>query len=307
MKKLPTATVLTVLLIVVCEYVLIVWTQNYGADENVVSHVGFAGTIISIILAVIAILYSYYQTFAQQRDSASLAEQLRNLQIVSATLGESSKNNLQQEQELVAIRTQIQESLDAAKRTEAIVGGIHATVADLKSRSYAAEQATSADARDTAVAAAAEQAFDSDKTAAVIVQRASSTQLAIYIAICHAAKHEMSVREFAVLVHAASENWLKARNKEGSAAVLSEWTEGLANGHLDLLDDLRIAPKKWVGERPTRKNHITVIDAFRQAVIKQREHYSLTADHEANLIMGVHAIEQQIGLLQSGEDAVAKL
>jgi hypothetical protein len=307
MKKPHTITVLAVLLIVVSEYVLIVWTQNYGADQNVLSHVGFAGTIISIILAVIAILYSYYQTFAQQRDSASLAEQLRHLQTVTTTLGESSRNNLQQEQELLAIRAQIQESLDAAKRTEAMVGGIHANVADLKARSYAAEQAPLPKAKEIAVAAAAEQAFDPPKTAAVLVSRAGSNQLAIYLALCHASKNDMTVRQFQHLVHTASANWLKTHNKEGSAAVLSEWQEGVATGHLDLLDDLKIARKKFVGEGSARQLFITVIEAFREAVIDRREQYLNTAEAESSLILGVHAVEQQIASLQTAAEAAAKI
>ena len=68
------------------EYQLIMWTRDYGADKEVLSHVGFAGTIVSIVLAIIAIVYSYYQTFAQERDSATLAEQLRNLGSVSNAL-----------------------------------------------------------------------------------------------------------------------------------------------------------------------------------------------------------------------------
>jgi hypothetical protein len=307
MKKLPTATVLTVLLIVVSEYILIVWTQNYGADQNVLSHVGFAGTIISIILAVIAILYSYYQTFAQQRDSASLAEQLRHLQTVTATLGESSRNNLQQEQELIAIRAQIQESLDAAKRTEVMVGGIHATVADLKARSDATEQALLPKAKEIAVAAAAVQAFDPPKTAGVIASRAGSNQLAIYLALCHASKNDMTLAQFQQLVHTASANWLKTHNKEASAAILSEWQEGVATGHVDLLDDLKIAQKTFVGEGSTRKLFITVIEAFREAVIDRRKQYLITAEEEASFILGVHAVEQQIVSMQSAAEAAAKI
>src|ERR1700739_2024082 len=81
---LPFTLVLAAVLLMLAEYVLIGWTQNYGADHDVLSHVGFAGTIVSMILGVVAIIYAFYQGFAQQRDAQALAGQLSDLRRVLA-------------------------------------------------------------------------------------------------------------------------------------------------------------------------------------------------------------------------------
>lgn len=93
------------------EYVVMEWTRVYGSNQDVVSHVGFAGTIVSIVLAVIAIIYSYYQTFAQRKDSSLLALQLENLQSVAANLQREGAG-------LTTVKDQIQQALDTSMRTE---------------------------------------------------------------------------------------------------------------------------------------------------------------------------------------------
>jgi len=67
---------LVVLVVVVSEYVFLDKVFKYGANEGIVSYISFAGTIVSIILAVLAIVYSYYQNFSQQRDSNNIATQI---------------------------------------------------------------------------------------------------------------------------------------------------------------------------------------------------------------------------------------
>jgi len=67
---------LIILVIVIGEYLFIDKVFKYGADAGIVSYVSFAGTIVSIILAVLAIVYSYYQNFSQQRDSNNIATQI---------------------------------------------------------------------------------------------------------------------------------------------------------------------------------------------------------------------------------------
>jgi cell division protein FtsL len=71
-----TEWILILLFAMVSAYVFIEKVYRYGADTGIVSYVSFAGTIVSIILAVLAIVYSYYQNFSQQRDSSTIATQI---------------------------------------------------------------------------------------------------------------------------------------------------------------------------------------------------------------------------------------
>ncbi len=70
---------LIILGIIIGEYVFIEKVFRYGASEGIVGYVSFAGTIVSIILAVLAIVYSYYQNFSQQRDVNNISTQIELL------------------------------------------------------------------------------------------------------------------------------------------------------------------------------------------------------------------------------------
>lgn len=74
------------------QYVISGWVQDYGSNAQIVSYVSFAGTIVSIILAVLAIVYSYYQSFSQQRDSSNLAVQIDLLRNVVEEVRKSEED-----------------------------------------------------------------------------------------------------------------------------------------------------------------------------------------------------------------------
>lgn len=50
-------------IIIVCLGSISVFTFQYSGDKTAIAHWGFAGTIVSIILAVIAIVFTFYQSF----------------------------------------------------------------------------------------------------------------------------------------------------------------------------------------------------------------------------------------------------
>jgi archaellum component FlaC len=80
-KGLKTREWLMVLFIFMLgQYVMTVWIRGYGNESNIVSYVSFASTIVSIILAVLAIVYTNFQNAAQQRDSNSIETQILRLQ-----------------------------------------------------------------------------------------------------------------------------------------------------------------------------------------------------------------------------------
>lgn len=58
---------------------IIIFSFYNGENKDVVSHLSLAGTISSIILAVLAIIYSYYLNNSQKIDSNNLREQIIKL------------------------------------------------------------------------------------------------------------------------------------------------------------------------------------------------------------------------------------
>ncbi len=51
----------------------------FSSDNNVLNYISFAGTIVSIILATIAIVYSFVQTISQQNASSNISNQVDKL------------------------------------------------------------------------------------------------------------------------------------------------------------------------------------------------------------------------------------
>ncbi|WP_324730260.1 hypothetical protein VO178_09570 [Lysinibacillus fusiformis] len=83
-------------LLIMCLGAISIFTYQYSGNKNVISHWGFAGTIVSIILAVIAIGFTLFQTLSSDLSSAKIADSAKKIQdatnnLDSQTLLESSK------------------------------------------------------------------------------------------------------------------------------------------------------------------------------------------------------------------------
>jgi hypothetical protein len=267
MTKRRIIAILTLLLVMVVEYQICNWTQNYGADKDVVSHVGFAGTIVSIVLAVIAILYSYFQTFAQQRDAGALTKRLEELGTVSQSLSAAAERNTEQTQHLASIRTQIQEQLTASKRAEGLLGDIRMTMEAFKTRNELAEPPRPATEQSQKQA---EAAFNPAKLASYLLSVASPLQITIYVAICYAAEHRMSPTAYGDLVRESADRSLsKGDTQPKVREILSHWYAGMANGYLGLLEDLKLAGREWT-TKEQRELVVEVHSPFPEAVRERR-------------------------------------
>ncbi len=58
---------------------IIIFTFYNGENKDVVSHISLAGSISSIVLALLAIIYSYYLNNSQKIDSNNLRDQISKL------------------------------------------------------------------------------------------------------------------------------------------------------------------------------------------------------------------------------------
>lgn len=62
-----------------------------GEGSNMVSHVGFAGTIVSILLAVIAIIYSFYQSSTYESATYKLDTSAQKIEVATNQLSNVSE------------------------------------------------------------------------------------------------------------------------------------------------------------------------------------------------------------------------
>ncbi|KOS60585.1 hypothetical protein FJQ98_12060 [Lysinibacillus agricola] len=85
-------------LLIMCLGAISIFTYQYSGDKNVISHWGFAGTIVSIILAVLAIIYTYYQSATTVDSTKRLEKSAKKVEKVSTRVEVATKelenNNL---------------------------------------------------------------------------------------------------------------------------------------------------------------------------------------------------------------------
>ena len=87
---------LFVALLMVVEFGILEFSYRFASDELVLSHISLVGTIVGILLAVIAIVYGFIQTSSRQSSGETIAAQVQSLESVVLSL-DTSKKDLNQE------------------------------------------------------------------------------------------------------------------------------------------------------------------------------------------------------------------
>ncbi|WP_447826764.1 hypothetical protein [Aeromonas hydrophila] len=83
-----------IVLIVLIQWVVHFWSTEAMSSSEMVSYVSFAGTLVSTILAVLAIIYSFIQSASQQTSSEIISREVYRLQdIVNAVNSSAAKVN----------------------------------------------------------------------------------------------------------------------------------------------------------------------------------------------------------------------
>ncbi|PEJ52827.1 hypothetical protein [Bacillus wiedmannii] len=78
-------------LIIIILFAVSTYTYKYSTNENVIAHWGFAGTIVSIILAIIAIVYTFFDNFTSKSSHQKLEESADRIKDITKKL---DSNNL---------------------------------------------------------------------------------------------------------------------------------------------------------------------------------------------------------------------
>ena len=92
-------------LVMLIEYWIFSVSHSVSGEQAIVNYVSFASTIASILLAVIAIIYSFVQTDSQQKSGSAIALQIDHLKEVSTQLG-NSKEQLEKQLDRVNLVTE---------------------------------------------------------------------------------------------------------------------------------------------------------------------------------------------------------
>lgn len=77
-------------ILIISMFSIINFTYSYKEENDIISHWGFAGTVVSIILAVIAILFTLYQTFSGDLASQRINDAVKTLEDLTQTFDTAS-------------------------------------------------------------------------------------------------------------------------------------------------------------------------------------------------------------------------
>jgi hypothetical protein len=245
------------------EYIICQWTFGYASNPDIVSHVGFAGTIVSIILAVIAIIYSFFQTFSQQRDAAKLSTQLANLAVLSNKLDLAGERIEKGGESLSKIVPTIEAGTDSARRTEEAVNRL--------AESDRFKEVTQNQDPQAPVPLDAPR-LDIEGLVRVLFLKAGPTQLGGYGAIYMAAKKKWTIGQLGDKILASVVATLEAEKDSEltpeSRVRLARWASGTVAGSQWILDDLDIIDIKSIpsSNKAGKDFFIEITDAFAKAV-----------------------------------------
>lgn len=68
-----------IVIIILVQFIVQAAAYIYYGNGSILDYISFTGTIVSIILAILAIIYSYIQNFTQNKSSVLLSQQTDRL------------------------------------------------------------------------------------------------------------------------------------------------------------------------------------------------------------------------------------
>ena len=93
LKKFKTSQwILVIIIMFLGQLLLHYYSSQVMSGSEVINYFSFAGTIVSIILAVLAIIYSFYQSFTQQNNVDLISREVGKLKKTSKDINKSSEN-----------------------------------------------------------------------------------------------------------------------------------------------------------------------------------------------------------------------
>lgn len=104
----------------------------YAGNSSALGYISISGTIVSIILALLAIIYSYYQSTSQANSSSSLNSQIDKLIGIVDKIKTDKSDFGHELDQLAEIREKIDSSLNLQKVSHAQVRELTNTIDDLR-------------------------------------------------------------------------------------------------------------------------------------------------------------------------------
>jgi hypothetical protein len=219
---------LLVAIIMLLEFVYLHTVYTYGQEKDVLSYWSFAGTILGIVLAFVAIIFSFIQTALQQSSASAIAantdqitKQVNSLQEVTVTVRSSTNELHSQLGPLRTVAADIQEVLTRVRSQDDVLKKMESSLGTAKSELNEPKQPTTQD-----VTLAASYKLPPKQLAAFAGELATAAAISFYALI--RLRGKLSDNDIADAIA----NAIVAMDKEPVSDEHREWVSGLWFGSL---------------------------------------------------------------------------
>jgi hypothetical protein len=268
------------------QFILHYWTVDYGANASVVSHLGFAGTLVSIALAIVAIVYAYFQNYAQKRDADSVATQIAQMRELLSSLN-ASGNQISNHAAL------LQEMHGHIAQMNSVQEEVRATTSRIE---------RSMDAKREADSTAQESSSDPNATARIPeriesqLMRVGPLLLFCFYAMDQVQKRNGTIQLYRKVLNVASTARIqsKATHKE-NIDLLANWIEGIGSGAFYLLAGLNLVGFDEAEKKDGGAETIRLKSSFEARIPEALEILSnIEPAKLANLLLSKEAIDEAV-------------
>lgn len=150
--------VLSALLLIVVQQLITQWTVNAAGQRDVIDYISLAGTIVGILLGLLAIIYAFIAAAGQKDDADSVRTQITSL---SETVSRANNASVQFASELTrleSIRSQLTSVSELARAHYDVTEEVRRQVVEMASKQQV--RRTRRDKQEPNVAAAAAASVD---------------------------------------------------------------------------------------------------------------------------------------------------
>jgi hypothetical protein len=123
---------LLIALLVLTQFLIHALAWRFGGSSNALGYVSFAGTVVSTILAVLAIIYGFLQSAEQSQSTTTIASQITSLQRVVESFQKSGGMLSQQLQQLAEVSSGINRAIAVSESSQQQISKVQSSLDEVR-------------------------------------------------------------------------------------------------------------------------------------------------------------------------------
>lgn len=128
-----------IFIIMLVEFIVGSISLFYSKSASALGYISISGTVVSIILAFLAIIYSYYQSASQANSSSSLNSQIEKLISIVDTIKTNKSDFTSELSQLSDIRAKLETSFQLQRSSHAKVQELNESMKELRNNNLSGE------------------------------------------------------------------------------------------------------------------------------------------------------------------------